>query len=122
MEDAKIIGLFWARDEAAIAQTDAAYGGKLKRLANKILNDWEDAEESVNDTYMEVWKVIPPPSPNCFYAFIASICRHLSLNKVDWLRAAKRSAQVVTLSDEMAGAFPIPPGNGKWRRKRSGKR
>ncbi len=117
MEDAKIIDLFWARDEAAIAQTDAAYGGKLKRLANKILNDLEDAEESVNDTYMEIWEVIPPQRPNYFYAFIASICRHLSLNKVDWNRAAKRSAQVVALSDEMAQCIS----NTAWEREMEAK-
>ena len=52
MEDAKIIDLFWARNEDAIAETDAAYGRKLRFLANKILNNFEDAEESVSDTYM----------------------------------------------------------------------
>ena len=46
MEDAKIIDLFWARNEDAIAETDAAYGRKLRFLANKILNNFEDAEES----------------------------------------------------------------------------
>lgn len=43
MEDAKIIDLFWARNEDAIAETDAAYGRKLRFLANKILNNFEDA-------------------------------------------------------------------------------
>ena len=52
MEDKKIIELFWARNEDAIAETDATYGRKLRALANKILNNWEDAEESVSDTYM----------------------------------------------------------------------
>ncbi len=106
MEDAKIIELFWARDENAIVQTDAAYGRKLNCLANKILNDREDAEDSVNDTYLKTWMVIPPQRPKYFYAFIASICRHLSLHKVDWKRAVKRSAQIVTLSDEMALCIP----------------
>ena len=101
MEDAKIIDLFWARNEDAIAETDAAYGRKLRFLANKILNNFEDAEESVSDTYMKTWEVIPPQRPVCFYAFIASICRHLSFHKVDWNRAAKRNAEVVALTDEM---------------------
>ncbi len=117
MEDAKIIDLFWARDENAIAQTETAYGGKLKRLAYKILNDREDAEESVNDTYMETWKSIPPQRPNYFYGFLAAVCRNLSLNRVDWNRAAKRSAQVVTLSDEMANCIP----NAAWEREMEAK-
>ncbi len=52
MDDLKIIELFWARNEDAIAQTDASYGRRLRVLANRILGNLEDAEESVNDTYL----------------------------------------------------------------------
>lgn len=97
MEDKKIIELFWARNEDAIAETDATYGRKLRALANKILNNWEDAEESVSDTYMKTWEIIPPQRPTYFYAFIASICRHLSFHKVDWKQAAKRNAEEMEL-------------------------
>ena len=106
MEDKKIIELFWARNEDAIAETDATYGRKLRALANKILNNREDAEESVSDTYMKTWEIIPPQRPNYFYAFIASICRHLSFHKVDWKQAAKRNAEVVTLTEEMELCIP----------------
>ena len=106
MEDKKIIELFWARNEDAIAETDATYGRKLRALANKILNNWEDAEESVSDTYMKTWEIIPPQRPTYFYAFIASICRHLSFHKVDWKQAAKRNAEVVALTDEMELCIP----------------
>ena len=106
MEDSKIIDLFWARDEAAIAQTDAAYGRKLYALANKILSNREDAEESVSDTYMKTWEIIPPQRPNHIYAFLASICRHLSFHKVDWRLAAKRNAEIVTLTEEMELCIP----------------
>ena len=106
MEDIRIIELFWARNEDAIAETDATYGRKLRALANKILNNREDAEESVSDTYMKTWEIIPPQRPNYFYAFIASICRHLSFHKVDWKLAAKRNAEVVTLTEEMELCIP----------------
>ena len=106
MEDTKIIELFWARNEDAIAETDAAYGRRLRALANKILNNREDAEESVSDTYMKIWEIIPPQRPNYFYAFIASICRHLSFHKVDWKLAAKRNAEVVALTEEMELCIP----------------
>ena len=106
MEDIKIIELFWARNEDAIAETDAAYGRKLRSLANKILNNREDAEESVSDTYMKTWEIIPPQRPNYFFAFLASICRHLSFHKVDWKLAAKRNAEVVALTEEMELCIP----------------
>lgn len=108
MDDTKIIELFWARSEDAIAQTDAAYGRKLYCLANRILHNGQDAEESVNDTYMKVWNLIPPQKPSFFYAFIASICRHLSFHKVDWNQAAKRNAELVTLTEEMELCIPDP--------------
>lgn len=106
MEDAKIIDLFWARKEEAIYETDAAYGGKLYGLANRILRSHEDAEESVSDTYMKTWEAIPPHRPNYFFAFLASVCRHLCLNRLDWKSAAKRNAEVVALTEEMAACIP----------------
>ena len=106
MDDAKIIDLFWARNEKAIQETDKTYGRKLHVLANKILNNREDAEESVSDTYMKTWEIIPPQRPNHFYAFLASVCRHLSFHKVDWKLAAKRNAEVVTLTQEMEMCIP----------------
>ena len=106
MEDSKIIDLYWARDEAAIRCTDDAYGKRLHALAFRILSNREDAEESVSDTYMKAWEIIPPQRPNHFYAFIASICRHLSLHKVNWRLAAKRNAEIVTLTQEMELCIP----------------
>ena len=106
MEDTKIIALFWERNEQAVKETDTAYGRKLFVLSNNILNNREDAEESVSDTYMEAWKTIPPKRPKYFYAFLASICRNLSLNRLDWRMAAKRNAEVVTLTREMETCIP----------------
>lgn len=106
MEDAKILDLYFARDEDAIRETDTVYGKRLHTLAKNILQNREDAEESVNDTYAEVWKSIPPRRPKYFFAFLASICRHLSLNRVDWKQAAKRRAQVVPLTEEMENCIP----------------
>ena len=106
MEDAKIIELFWERKEQAVKETDTAYGRKLYVLSNNILNNREDAEESVSDTYMETWKSIPPKRPKYFYAFLASICRNMSFNRLDWRMAAKRNAEVVALTQEMEMCIP----------------
>lgn len=106
MEDAKIIELYWARNEDAIRETEASYGRKLNALAKKILWSREDAEESVNDTYMRAWGAIPPHRPKYFYAFLAAVCRRLSLDKLDWKMAAKRNAEVVSLTEEMELCIP----------------
>ena len=106
MEDAKIIELFFQRNEQAVKETDTAYGRKLYVLSNNILNNREDAEESVSDTYMETWKSIPPKRPKYFYAFLAAICRNMSFNRLDWRTAAKRNAEVVALTQEMEMCIP----------------
>ena len=106
MDDIKIIDLFFARDEQAIQETDKLYGKKLFALADRILNSREDSEESVSDTYWRAWETIPPNRPNYFFGFLASICRHLSLNRLDWNLAAKRNGEVVTLTLEMEQCIP----------------
>ena len=37
---------------------------------------------------------------------MASICRNLSLNRLDWRMAAKRNAEVVALTQEMESCIP----------------
>ena len=44
LEDARLVELFWARDEAAIAESDAKYGSRLKQVSFNILSSHEDSE------------------------------------------------------------------------------
>ena len=106
MRDDEIIALYFRRDEDAIRQTELAYGGKLYNLSYRLLWNREDAEESVSDTYMKAWENIPPTKPTFFYAYLAKICRFLTMGKLDWNNAAKRKAEVVELSDEMENCIP----------------
>ncbi len=106
MEDTNIIELFFARDEEAIRQTDAAYGKRLFRIADNILHCREDSEESVSDTYVKTWNSIPPNRPSHFFSYLARICRNLSLNKLERDNARKRKAQIVSLTQEMEQCIP----------------
>lgn len=106
IEDAKIIELFFNRNEDAIAETDRSYGRQLFSLSDRILFSPEDAEECVSDTYLKAWKSIPPQCPHYLFAFLASICRHLTFHKLDWKTARKRSGEVISLSEEMAQCIP----------------
>ena len=106
MEDSAIIDLYWARDEQAIAQTERSYGRKLQQLAYRIVQSIEDAEESVSDTYMKAWETIPPQRPVYFFAYLAKLCRNFALGRLDWNNAAKRKAEVVTLTAEMELCIP----------------
>ena len=55
MEDEKIIGLYWERNEDAITETSSKYGKLFFRIASNILLNHEDSEECVNDTYLGLW-------------------------------------------------------------------
>ena len=106
MTDSQIIALFWDRNEDAIQETDAVYGRKLYAISDKILHSNQDAEESVSDTYMRAWDTIPPQRPNYFFAYLAKICRNCSLSRLQWNSAAKRNAEVVSLTQEMENCIP----------------
>ena len=59
MEDSKIIELLFARNEDGIKHMDDTYGRRLFILADNIVKNDQDAEESVSDTYMKAWDTIP---------------------------------------------------------------
>ena len=106
MEDNKIIELFLARNEDAIKHTDDTYGRRLYHLADNIVHNGQDAEESVSDTYLKAWDTIPPQRPRYFFAYLAKICRNFALKKLDWKNAEKRRAEVVSLTQVMEMCIP----------------
>lgn len=106
MEDQQIIRLYWQRDEQAIKETERKYGDKLNSLAYRMVNTNEDAQECVSDTYLSAWNAIPPQWPEYFFAYLAKICRNLCFGRLDWLNAAKRKAEVVSLTREMEQCIP----------------
>ena len=101
MEDAKIIELFFARSEQAIKETDAKYGKLCFSVANKILQSTEDSKECVNDTYMCAWNEIPPARPGHFSAYLCKIARLLSLKRLEFSSAKKRSDSLTVSFDEL---------------------
>nr|WP_326185158.1 RNA polymerase sigma factor [uncultured Oscillibacter sp.] len=111
MEDSEIIGLYWDRDQRAVAETAGKYGGFLWGIAWNILRSHGDAEECVNDTYLKTWNAIPPARPNAFQAWLGRIARNLSLDRWKQARAQKRGgAETELLLGELDGCVPAPHG------------
>ena len=107
MKDNEIIELYWNRDEAAIAATADIYGNYCYSIAYNILSNNEDAEECVNDTWLNAWKSIPPQRPNCLSTYLGKITRNLSLNRYKLLTAQKRGKGQVELAlSELEGCVP----------------
>ena len=106
MDDTQIIDLYFARNEQAIKETDAKYGKLCFSVANKILKSNEDSEECVNDTYLSAWNKIPPTRPNYFSAFLCKITRLLSLKKLEFSGALKRSPAITVSFEELESILP----------------
>ena len=107
MKDNEIIELYWNRDEAAITATADTYGNYCYLIAYNILCNNEDAEECVNDTWLNAWKSIPPQRPNRLSTYLGKITRNLSLNRYKLLTAQKRGkGQVEIALSELEGCVP----------------
>ena len=107
MKDEAIINLYWARDEAAIDESERSYGRYLRGVAYGILRDREDAEEMVNDTWLKAWASIPPERPTYLKGFFGRITRQLSLNRLERETAEKRGGgEYRAALDELEECIP----------------
>ena len=100
MDDSKIVDLYWQRCEQAIDETQKKYGSYCYKIAYNILTSKEDAEESVNDTYMTAWNTIPPRRPSVLATFLGKITRHISIDRWRTRNAYKRGGGQMVLALE----------------------
>lgn len=107
MEDSQIVDLYWDRSEQAIAETDTKYGRYCFSIANNILPFREDAQESVNDTYLAAWNALPPERPSVLRTFLGKLTRRISIDRWRYLSAEKRGGGTIPLAlEELAGCIP----------------
>lgn len=103
MEDREIIALYMQRSEAAIVETEQKYGVYCTSIAQNILQNQQDSEECVSDTWLRTWNAIPPQTPNSLKLFVGRIVRNLSLDCYRAARVEKRGGgQVVLALSELA--------------------
>ena len=101
IEDEKIIELFFVRSEQSIRELDIKYGKVCRKLSNNIVNNRQDAEECVNDSYLGAWNAIPPAKPDPLLTYICKIVRNISLNIYYRKEAAKRSSHYTVAMEEI---------------------
>ena len=103
MNDKSIVDLYFARSERAIEETAAKYGRYCYSIAYNILYNNEDAEESVNDTYMSAWDAMPPHRPSILSSFLGKITRRISIDKWRRHHAEKRGGGEMPIAiDELS--------------------
>lgn len=107
MDDREIVALFLKRDESALREASAKYGGRLIRLAFALLRDEGAAEECLQDALLDAWESIPPNEPSSYlFAYLGRLVRCRAIDRLERDTAEKRSARMVELTRELTEALP----------------
>lgn len=107
MDDANIISLYFQRSETALAETEKKYCSYCRKIADNILNNREDSEECLNDTWLKAWKSIPPTKPLNLKTFLGAITRNIALGIWRSRNSEKRkSDRLKVCLDELAECLP----------------
>ena len=106
MDDAAIIKLFFARDERAIFETRAKYGGYCRSIANNLLCSPRDSEECLSDALHAAWESIPPESPQNLRVYLGRIVRNAAVSRYRSEHAKKRSLPSGSVLAELNERFP----------------
>ena len=104
LTDHEIVSLYHARNEQAIAASQKQYGNYCHTVSMNILNSKPDAEECVNDTYLQAWRSIPPHRPTVLRLFLGKITRRLAIDKYRANKTRNRGLEVAL--DEIAEILP----------------
>ncbi len=106
MKDTEIVKLYFARTEEAIEETARKYGSYLFSIAFHILDNPDDAEEIVNDSYRAAWDRIPPENPSVLRHYLSRITRNLALKRLEYNTAGKRSCKGSAALEELEDCIP----------------
>ena len=100
MEDEVIVNELYEHDENGLEHVKMKYEYLLKSISYNILLNYEDANECLNDTYLKIWKSIPPYKPTYLKTYICKLIRQISIDKYRYNHRDSRSIDNETsLSD-----------------------
>lgn len=101
MLDEEIIELFFQRSEEALKELKEKYGKICLQTSYNILDNYFDAEECVNDSYLGAWNAIPPTRPDPLLTYILKIVRNVSLTRYQKNHAQKRNSSYDVAVEEL---------------------
>jgi len=106
--DEEIIELFFTRSEDAIKELKVKYGKICLQTSYNILDNYFDAEECVNDSYLGVWNAIPPTRPKPLLTYVLKIVRNVSLTRYQKNHAQKRNSSYDVAMEELEEFLAAP--------------
>ena len=107
MTDNEIITLFFQRSEEALSLTDAKYGALARSIARSVLDDRQDCEECVSDSYLKLWQTIPPHRPRSLKAYLGKLVRTTALDVYRYRHREKRFSREISLISAELEDIPI---------------
>ena len=110
MEDSAIVALYWQRSEQAIAESSTKYGAYCSHIAYGLLQNDEDTQECLSDTWLAAWNAMPPHRPSVLRLFFGKLTRRLSLQRLRYQGRLKRGGGEAALALEELG--DCVPGGG----------
>ena len=109
MDDLSIIRLLNNRDESALSELRMKYEHLCAYIAGNVLSQREDIEECINSACYEVWKSIPPASPDDLKSYLCRIVRNIAINRLEYNSAAKRDSRYTVSLEEISDCVPATP-------------
>ena len=97
MTDRELLALYVARDSQATTALQRQYGSYCAAIVSRILNDPRDAEECLNDLWMQVWTTLQVQQPDYLKGWLGATARNCAIN-----RYRKLQRQDVYLADHIA--------------------
>jgi RNA polymerase sigma-70 factor (ECF subfamily) len=118
-EDAALVRRIAGREQAALGELYDRYGGLLLGLASRILGGSAEAEEVVQETFIQVWNRARSYDPNrsSVSTWLVLLGRSRSIDRLRSRRAGERAGEAVRL-EVPTHASPSGPGDVLFRERR----
>jgi RNA polymerase sigma-70 factor (ECF subfamily) len=118
-EDVALVRRIAGRDQAALGELYDRYGGLLLGLASRVLGRSAEAEEVVQETFIQVWNQARSYDPNrsSVSTWLVLLGRSRSIDRLRSRRAGERAGEAMRL-EVPTHASPSGPGDVLFRERR----
>ncbi len=96
------------RDFTALTDIEKSCRALLLKIAGNLGLSQSDAEECLNDTFLEVWNTVPPAKPKSILSYACMIMRRISVDKIRYNSAKKRAGSAYfEIADELEACIDV---------------
>ena len=110
MDDISIIDGLFCRDEEALRCLSLKYAPLYRSVICGALSDKCDVEECENDLLLAIWNAIPPQRPKNLRAYVCTLARRISIDKLKYNTRKKRSRDNTVMLSELEDCIPSRDG------------